>query len=54
VEWLGATNNLYSQVEISEDDIEDPIVIDKSRLVPTEMDNIETMYQMEAIFCRHF
>jgi hypothetical protein len=42
---------LYSQTEISEEDIEDPIVIDKSRLVPsTEMNNIETVYQMEAVF----
>jgi hypothetical protein len=41
---------LYSQIEISEEDIEDPIVIEESRLVPTEMKNIERVYQMEAVF----
>jgi hypothetical protein len=50
LEWLKVNNCLYSQIEISEEDIEDPIVIDESRLVPTEMNNIETVYQMEAVF----
>jgi len=50
LEWLKANNHLYAAIDISEDDIEDPIVIDSSRLVPTEMNNIETVYQMEAIF----
>jgi hypothetical protein len=50
LKWLSCNNHLYAKLKIDPKDIAEPIVIEKIETAESVDNNVETIYQMRAVF----